>query len=105
MRVSIVKEILAALTSLTFPAASRCVAAMSWSPSPSACGDMQAQARSMETVVWQSTVVPSATVTTAPGSPVPDIGLLVLLVGVDSATSGGLPDLYTNVDPEQHKKV
>ena len=91
MCVSMTKEILAALTSLTFPAASCCVAAIAYAPSPSGCGDMQAQTPPLETVVWQSTVAPCATVMTASGSPLPENGILVLLVGVGTAASVGFP--------------
>src|SRR2546428_7930800 len=99
MCVSITNEILEA--SLTFPAASCCVATIECAPSPSGCGGMQAQAPPAETVAWQSTVVVSATVMTASGSPVPKNGILVLLVGVGTAASVGFAiDVFTlNANP------
>src|SRR5207245_10927510 len=99
MIVSMTKEIVAALTSLTFPAASCCVAAIAWAPSPSRRGDMQAQRPPLETAVGQSTVVPCATVMTAPGSPSPENGILERPGGVGTAGGAGFPIQASTVNP------
>ena len=86
--VSITKE--ADAGALRLPAASRCVAETVCGPSASGFVAVHDQAPPADTPAWQTISAPCATVSAAPGSPVPEKETVLTLVGVGTAFSVGL---------------